>query len=561
MELNDKFELAKDLIENHNANVFLTGKAGTGKTTFLRNLTKESSKNIVVTAPTGIAALNAGGVTLHSLFQIKNQVHIPGDKVSNYKFTTAKKELIKSIDLLVIDEVSMLRCDLLDAVDAVLRYIKRNNMPFGGIQLLLIGDLLQLPSFFLKNEKEILEEYYDSPHFFNSFAFQKIDFATICVDKIYRQDNQRFIDILEHMRYGNLTHNDIKVINSRVDNDFDIDNYPNHIKITTHKRIADEFNMERLEELPDESYYFEGDIDGDFHQKDFPVDEVLELKLGAKVMLVRNDTNRIKRYYNGSIGEIVGFNEDETISVKVNGLTIDIERCVWENIDYKVETIGKKKTINQEVVGSYTQFPLKLAWAINVHKCQGLTFDNVILDTRSVFQPGMAYVAFSRCRSLEGIVLEQPINPKCFYADNNVNKFLKTAFDEADEIIQNYLDQVPCDRGTHRWNLALFGCDSKDEDREDMEEDDILYEEFYKLKLKEKELKERIEELKAKVVARMYRDDLDKYEADSFTITYSSGSRRRFDTNAFKNDYAELYKKYYIQEKREPTVILRFRND
>ena len=413
-------------INNTDQHVFLTGKAGTGKTTLLKFLVENSFKNIVVTAPTGIAALNAGGVTLHSLFQLplggflpdENAHFIPPEE-QGVKFETPrtlarhlhlhseKMQLIRQIDVLVIDEVSMLRADVLDAVDAVLRRVRRSALPFGGIQMLYIGDLQQLPPVIKPNEKMILSQYYESIFFFKSHAFSKKVPIFIELKTVFRQEDNMFVSVLNNIRNNKATHKDYEILNARVHPNPNLKDFPGYIFITTHNRKADQLNQQGLSEIQSKSTVFEAEITGDYPEKSYPIDPSLELKVGAQIMMVKNDSDRERRYYNGKIGKIT-FLDDQTVEVqfKDEDVKYTLEKFEWQNTQYIVDDATKE--VSEKVVGTFVNYPIKLAWAITVHKSQGLTFDNGILDLKDIFQSGQAYVALSRLRSLSGLVLTDP---------------------------------------------------------------------------------------------------------------------------------------------------------
>ena len=425
METDEVQSKVLKLINQTNENVFLTGRAGTGKTTLLKKIIATTHKNVVVVAPTGIAALNAGGVTIHSFFQLPFASFIPSEtdfeSFSSYQkfenrislkkhFTMrgAKRSIIENMELLIIDEVSMLRADVLDAIDFFLRFIRKDNRPFGHVQVLFIGDLLQLPPVVKREEWDVLRKYYQGMFFFHAQVIQNQTPLYIELKKIYRQNNPQFIEILEHFRNNYVNQEDFEILNKYVNPQFDIKAHENYIVITTHNKKADDINKESLAEIENRLYKYEAIIDNDFPEKIFPIDKTLELKVGAQVMFVKNDLSPQKRYFNGKIGKISRLNQDEIYVCFDDGSKeIKVEKFDWQNIRYDIEANTKK--IKEEVLGTFTQFPLKLAWAITVHKSQGLTFEKAVLDISSVFAPGQAYVALSRLTGLEGLVLLNPI--------------------------------------------------------------------------------------------------------------------------------------------------------
>ena len=427
MNTNPELELANTLIAQTGTNIFLTGKAGTGKTTFLRTLVKESPKRMIILAPTGIAAINAGGMTIHSFFQLPFAPYIPGtafgsDAKYRFRFGKEKLNIMRSIDLLVIDEISMVRADLLDAIDDVLRRFRRNSKPFGGVQLLLIGDIQQLPPVAKNDEWQILSEYYDSPYFFSSHALKETSFCTIELKKVYRQSDARFLSLLNAIRENRCTSNDLKALNSRYIPDFNVGNDEGYIRLTTHNIQAQRINQRKLDELHTQSYKFKATIEGNFPEYSYPTDPELELKKGAQVMFVKNDISGMHRYANGTIGRISNIsNEGIEVIVNETGTKVNLEEAEWANARYRLDE--ETKEIVEEVEGTFRQYPLKLAWAITVHKSQGLTFDRAIIDVSSSFAHGQAYVALSRCRTLEGLILSSPISANAVISDKVIDSF------------------------------------------------------------------------------------------------------------------------------------------
>jgi len=425
---NISLQLADDFVRDTDKHVFLTGKAGTGKTTFLHGLRKSLPKRMIVTAPTGVAAINAGGVTLHSFFQLPFGPYVPGGEaqreVGQRRFSGEKINIMKSLDLLVIDEISMVRADLLDGVDAVLRRFKRKQLPFGGVQLLMIGDLQQLSPVVRDDEWNLLRDYYQSIFFFSSLALQQTDMITIELTQVYRQSDARFIQLLNRVREGRLDSDTITALNSRCLPDVVSQDHEGYITLTTHNRSADDINAKRLQALAAKSMSFQATVADDYPQQSYPVAENLALKKGAQVMFVRNDPE--KRYFNGKIGKIVAIDKD-CVKVMCDGddEAIEVERVTWENIKYTLNT--QSKDITAEVIGKFTQFPLRLAWAITIHKSQGLTFEKAIIDAQAAFSPGQVYVALSRCKTFEGMVLSTPIASTAVRTDTVVNQFIQHA--------------------------------------------------------------------------------------------------------------------------------------
>lgn len=423
---NYELRLAHDFVQHTDRNIFLTGKAGTGKTTFLRNLCKNTAKRLIVTAPTGVAAINAGGVTLHSFFQLPFGPFVPGSEAyeqnnqRRFRFSNEKKAIIKSLDLLVIDEISMVRADLLDAIDAALRHHRRNNRPFGGVQLLMIGDLHQLSPIAKPDEWQILRQHYESVYFFSSKALRQTELLTIELRHIYRQSDPHFIELLNRVRDNCLDEQTQAALNKRCLTDFSVrDDY---ITLTTHNRQADAINRDKLHALTGKKYLFPAEIIGEFPEHAYPAPATLQLKKGAQVMFVRNDSSPEKRYYNGKIGLVTKLTP-ENIEILCAGdkQRIEVEPEEWQNIKYTVNK--KSQEIEEEVIGGFIQFPLKLAWAITIHKSQGLTFEKAIIDAQAAFAHGQVYVALSRCKSLEGIVLRSPISAQGVATDEDVLNF------------------------------------------------------------------------------------------------------------------------------------------
>jgi hypothetical protein len=431
---NPELQLADEFVRDTGCNIYLTGKAGTGKTTFLHNLKKKSPKRMIVTAPTGVAAINAGGVTLHSFFQMPFGPFVPGSETtSRHKFSKDKINIIKSLDLLVIDEISMVRADLLDGIDSVLRRYRRSNLPFGGVQLLLIGDLHQLSPVVKDVDWRLLNQYYDSPYFFSSNSLRQTELISIELQHIYRQEDSHFIQLLNRVRDNNLDPATLASLNERyikgfaeADTDADHNSGEGYITLCTHNSRADAINVSRLRKLTPKIHRFDAEIEGEFPEHSFPTAVTLEVKLQAQVMFVRNDSSPEKRFFNGKIGKITRIS-DEKIWIKCPDDTdeIVVEPTTWENIEYSLNPDTLEITENK--IGAFVQYPLKLAWAITIHKSQGLTFDRAIIDAQAAFAHGQVYVALSRCRTLEGMVLSSPLSSRAVKTDSTVLRFVQQA--------------------------------------------------------------------------------------------------------------------------------------
>ncbi|MNK38079.1 exonuclease V subunit alpha [compost metagenome] len=437
-------EIAAKFVNYTSKHVFLTGKAGTGKTTFLRKLIQLTHKKAMICAPTGIAAINAAGVTIHSLFQLPfgaffpdaagsviNQnitfnFNTPRTMVKHLNMQGNKRRMIQELELLVIDEVSMLRADMLDAIDFSLRYIRRNkNVPFGGVQLLFIGDLHQLPPVVKNDEWRVMAGFYKSIYFFDALALQNNPPVYIELDKIYRQDDSVFIDLLNNLRNNQITAQDTALLQQHFIRDFKPAATENYITLTTHNNKADAINRDRLTQLTSKSYFFDAKVSGEFNEHAYPNDKSLELKVGAQIMFIKNDMTAEKRYYNGKIG-VVHHIEKGVVEIELpeDKTVIQISPYTWENVKYKLNEATNE--IEENVAGSFVQYPIKLAWAITVHKSQGLTFDKAIIDIGDAFAPGQAYVALSRLRSLKGLVLTSHLRDSGLQQDQNIHYFSKT---------------------------------------------------------------------------------------------------------------------------------------
>lgn len=426
--INNIFNLASDIVCHTSQSVFLTGKAGTGKTTFLHHVRKNSDKNIIVAAPTGVAAINAGGVTLHSLLQLPFEPFIPnfeGKKKLDYHFKLRKSkiEMLRELDLLIIDEVSMLRADILDAVDHMLRRYRNIQRPFGGVQILFIGDMFQLPPVVQTAEWDTLKHYYPSPFFFHAQALAGYPLLYIELKTIYRQQDKQFIDILNRVRNNCTTSQDLNVLNQQYNPSFKLPEKDRYIVLCTHNYKADRINSEELARLSGKEFRYKGEISGDFSENSLPTEHDLVLKKGAQVMFVKNDTGENRRYYNGKLATINDLKDDKIEVCFENGHLMELEHDVWSNVRYRLnEDSGE---IEEEVLGSFTQYPIRLAWAVTIHKSQGLTFDRVVIDAGQAFAAGQVYVALSRCTSLEGIVLFSKITPQSISTDPYAIEFAK----------------------------------------------------------------------------------------------------------------------------------------
>lgn len=433
MIITKEFELANKIVQLTNRNLFLTGKAGTGKTTFLKNLKEHCPKRMVVLAPTGVAAINAGGMTIHSFFQISPGLFLPSavkKKKEVFQMRKEKINIIKTLDLLVIDEISMVRADLLDEVDATLRRIRGFNVPFGGVQLLMIGDLQQLAPVVRDEEWQLLQDYYPTPYFFDSVALKSSSFSCIELKKVFRQTDQHFVDLLNKIREGKVDQETLKELNSHYHANFHPAEGEGYIHLTTHNSVAQNINESQLSKINNNIKTFEATVTGIFPEANYPTEQTLVLKVGAQVMFIRNDQSPEKRYFNGKIGTVKAFDSYTiVVSDKDNpDSDIFVSTEKWDNVKYTLNP--ETNEIEEQVEGSFEQFPLRLAWAITIHKSQGLTFDRAIIDAQSSFSHGQVYVALSRCRTLEGMILSSPLRMDSIKYDKRVEQFCDTMENE-----------------------------------------------------------------------------------------------------------------------------------
>ena len=437
---NKLFTLAADLVNHSSQNIFLTGKAGTGKTTFLKYIKENCAKQTAVIAPTGVAAINAGGTTIHSFFQLPFTPFIPGhiqnstvssppevinkhSLIGRIKMTNERRKILQSLDLLIIDEISMVRCDMLDAIDTVLRHFRsRHHEAFGGVQLLLIGDMFQLPPVVPEMEWNILSQFYNSPYFFSSQVIQQSQPIHISFEKIYRQSDEQFIDLLNKVRNNDMDEGAMQLLHKCYQPQFQTTKEDEYIILTTHNNKADNTNAAELNKLKTSLFSFKATIEGEFYEKAFPAEELLQLKEGAQVMFIKNDKEKVKRYFNGKIGTVTKIdNENIFVQCKDAAEPIEVNKERWENIRYTLNKTNQQ--IEDDVIGSFTQFPLRLAWSITIHKSQGLTFEKAIIDAGSAFAPGQVYVALSRCTNIDGLVLHSKINNSSLHADARIHDF------------------------------------------------------------------------------------------------------------------------------------------
>ena len=462
IEKDSRFLLAERYIQETGISVFLTGKAGTGKTTFLKHIVAGCSKRLAVVAPTGVAAVNAGGVTIHSFFQLPLCPYLPDVKelVTEYQMPEKNRSLrkdrvkiLRTLELLIIDEISMVRADILDAIDATLKRYRKNDRPFGGVQLLMIGDVQQLPPVVTESEKPFMDQVYPSPFFFNSRAFRKLGYIVIELNKIHRQRDAEFTSMLNDIRTGSPSDQTLERLNRRLDPGFEPPSGEYWIRLTTHNHQADSINREKMDALKGKSMIFKAEIDGNYPESAYPAETELRLKKGAQVMFTRNDTSGNSMYFNGKIGTVTSL-DPEIIVTDENGNEIIVNREKWDNVRYEINPETQEiQAVND---GSFTQYPLRAAWAITIHKSQGLTFDRVVIDAGKAFSFGQVYVALSRCRSLDGIVLTTPITRKCTFRNMEVSIFENgyTPENQAVESLDNYRDSYLVDKICSAFSLG-----------------------------------------------------------------------------------------------------------
>jgi lambda repressor-like predicted transcriptional regulator len=438
---NSLFDIARAFVAHTGCNLFLTGKAGTGKTTFLRQIRESLPKEMVVVAPTGVAAINAGGVTMHSFFQLpfgpfvpkgswasaqNESVHNAATLISKIRFNDTKRQLLRNLELLIIDEVSMVRADMLDAMDAILRHFrKKRHQPFGGVQVLFIGDLFQLPPVVQDSEWEILRPYYDSPFFFDAQVLREHPPVCIELQKVFRQSDDQFVKLLNRVRDNQLTQEDLDLLNSTYQPAFSPPKEANFITLSTHNHKAAAINERELGKLPGKSYRYKASVEGDFSDKAYPADEVLELREGAQIMFIKNDKGEYRRYYNGKIGLVSHLDAEGGITVRFPNEEeeITLEKENWDNIRYSFNE--ESQSIEEKKLGQFSQYPIRLAWAITIHKSQGLTFERAIIDAGSSFSPGQVYVALSRLTGMSGLVLHSRIGPEAVRSDDRVVSYMR----------------------------------------------------------------------------------------------------------------------------------------
>ena len=435
-------ELAYHYVQHTNRCIFLTGKAGTGKTTFLRRLKQECPKQMAVVAPTGVAAINAEGVTIHSLFQLPPQLFLPTDEARRQLFAEMqmranKQRVLRNLELLVIDEVSMVRADLLDTIDAVLRHFKhRPTIPFGGVQLLVIGDLFQLSPVVREEEWRLLQPYYEGPYFFQARVFRELKPIYIEFEHVYRQTNVEFLSILNEVRNNRLTAESFAVLNGRVRSlgVKEFRSLEGAITLSTHNSKVDAINQREMDALKGREYTYKATITDTFPESMYPIDEQLTLKAGARVMFIKNDSSTDKLYYNGKLGVVTSLSKQAINVLCDDGTEVNVHNEVWENIRYNADSGSDQ--VQTEIIGTFTHYPLRLAWAITIHKAQGLTFDQLIIDAEDAFAAGQVYVALSRCRSLEGLTLLTPIPTRALTNAREVLQFTENQ-DSIQTIEQN----------------------------------------------------------------------------------------------------------------------------
>lgn len=471
--MNPQIELARRYVEQTSVSLFLTGKAGTGKTTFLREVAARCPKRHVVVAPTGVAAVNARGVTIHSFFQLPFDPYLPDVKelITEYQLPENRKSLskqktniIRTLELLIIDEISMVRADLLDAIDMTLRRYRHSAKPFGGVQLLMIGDVHQLAPVVTERERPYMEQVYPSPYFFNSKALQRTPYITIELTTVYRQQDATFVDLLNRVRDNRIDATTLQQLNSRLQSKNQAPKQSDNqaITLTTHNHQADAINRRHMAALTGERRQFEAIVKGNFADSAIPADKLLEIKVGERVMFLKNDSSGGHRYFNGKLGTVTAFLPDDKIEViDDDGETIHVNRELWENYRYSINP--ETHQIEQEVDGTFAQYPLRAAWAVTIHKAQGLTFDRVAIDAADAFAFGQVYVALSRCRTLEGLTLTSPLTAGVAFGDQSVASFTAACptFEQADAAAAGYESQYRMEK-----LMELFAMDAVVHDAE-----------------------------------------------------------------------------------------------
>jgi hypothetical protein len=453
MTLDPLHQLIIDFIEKTNKPIFMTGKAGTGKTTFLHYIRSNTKKNLIVVAPTAVAAINAGGVTIHSFFQVPFGPILPApfinafSEFSGKSFGPEKSKIIKYLDLLIIDEISMVRADTIDYIDRVMRFIKGDSRPFGGAQLLMIGDLYQLPPVFQK-DWHLLGKFYKGPYFFDSLIFKEFPLLTFELTKVHRQSDPIFIEILNEIRNGAIREDLLQKLNEHYNKNPANQDLADHVTLTTHNPLVKQLNEQRLAELTGETHVFKAKITGDFPKEAYPTEEELVLKEGAMAMFIKNDSSGKKQFYNGRTAKVKSIKGERIeLTFLDDGSSFEANQEVWENNKYALSESDQKVT--QTSAGSFTQFPLRLAWAITIHKSQGLTFDKAVIDVGAAFAHGQTYVALSRCRNLEGLILKEKVELRNIITDASVSAFMQKAQAEiptqhtlADALFTLYLETL-----------------------------------------------------------------------------------------------------------------------